>query len=818
MCVYDIKIYINDNLPHRLLKQFSGIYHGIDYLTFEIIVKSRKWYVSYLYRPPNVNESILCDLLNVLSDEFISNNNLYVAYGDLNCNWFKYNALSDLCEIYGMVNLIEQPTCFKGDKPTLVDVFLTNRPKCFSGVCNTDLGTCDFHNCICVSSKMFAPSHSKHKITYRSMKHFSESAFQNDVDSIPFHVCDIFEDIDDVYWMHDKLFMSVLDKHAPVKTKTVNTQVPYMNSTLRKAINQRNMWRSKHFRNRNDKQLRMKYVMWRNHVVKLHKNSIRNYFAHRCNDNVGSKNFYKTIKPFLSTKQSLYSGSKIILKENDSIISDVSKVADIFNMYYESIAEYKFQSDGLDNLDFDEAIAKHASHTSISLIKQSISRNYEFSFSPISVQSMSKYISLLKSNKAVGHDGLHAAYLKCSGDNMSTSLCNVFNACISSCDFPSTLKWADINPIYKKKDNLCKENYRSVNVLTIVSKVFERVLSDQLMTYFVSILNHSLSAYRAGYSRQHVILQLTEFWRQSLDKRNCVGTVAMDLSKAFDSMPHGLLIAKLSAYGVSKHACNLITNFLCNRRQRTKVMGKCSEWVTINRGVPQGSVLGPLLFNIFVNDLFYTDIDSIICNYADDNHLVNESNSVDTLKVSLERDAHRAIAWFDNNYMDANPDKFQCISLDRFGRPPISISVDGNTIPSSDSIKVLGVTLDNSLQYDIHISILCSKASIQINAMKRIGKYLNTDCRIAMYKSFISSNFSYCPVSWMFCGKRNSDKLEKLQERALRFVFSDYTRPYSDLLKHGNFLSLSALRIRYLAIEMFKCVHGLTHRISTNFL
>ena len=134
---------------------------------------------------------------------------------------------------------------------------------------------------------------------------------------------------------------------------------------------------------------------------------------------------------------------------------------------------YKHQNDGLDNLDFDNAIDKHASHTSISLIKQSISRNYEFSFSPISVQSMSKYISLLKSNKAVGHDGLHVVYLKCSSDNMSTSLCNVFNAIISSCDFPSTLKWADINPIYKKKDNLCKENYRSVNVLVVVSKIFE---------------------------------------------------------------------------------------------------------------------------------------------------------------------------------------------------------------------------------------------------------------------------------------------------------------------------------------------------------
>ena len=330
-----------------------------------------------------------------------------------------------------------------------------------------------------------------------------------------------------------------------------------------------------------------------------------------------------------------YSGSKIILKENDSIISNASKVADIFNVYHASIAEYKHQSDGLDNLDFDNAMDKHASHTSISLIKQSISGNYEFSFSPISAQSITKYISLLKSNKAVGHGGLHAVFLKCSGDNMATSLCNVFNASISSCDFPSTLEWAYINPIYKKKDNLCKENYRSVNVFAVVSKIFERILSDQLMAYFVSILSHSLSAYKPGYSCQHVILQLTEFWRQSLDKGNCVGTVTMDLSKAFDSMPHGLLIAKLSAYGVSKQACNLIIKYLCNRRQRTKVMGKCSEWVTINRDVPQGSVLGPLLFNIFVNDLFYTDIDSMIWNYADDNHLVNENNCIDALQNSL---------------------------------------------------------------------------------------------------------------------------------------------------------------------------------------
>ena len=130
----------------------------------------------------------------------------------------------------------------------------------------------------------------------------------------------------------------------------------------------------------------------------------------------------------------------MVLKENDSIIYDASKVVGIFNISHESITEYKFQSDGLNDLDFDYAIAKHASHTSTSLVKQSISEKYKFLFSPISVQSISKYASLLKSNKAVQHNGFHAAFFKYSGNYMSTSLSNVFNANISSCDFDSTRK------------------------------------------------------------------------------------------------------------------------------------------------------------------------------------------------------------------------------------------------------------------------------------------------------------------------------------------------------------------------------------------
>ena len=168
-----------------------------------------------------------------------------------------------------------------------------------------------------------------------------------------------------------------------------------------------------------------------------------------------------------------------------------------------------------------------------------------------------------------------------------------------------------------------------------------------------------------------------------------------------------------------------------------------------------------------------------------------------------------------NNYMCANPDKFQSIIRNRDRMQSLAISVQDCTIISNPSIKVLGVTLDDKLKIDKHISEMCTKASRQINALKMVFKYLDGNCRIMIYKTFISSNFNYCPVSWVFCGKANLNKLEKLQERALRFVFRDTTSSYENLLTR-DFLHLSVYRIRCLGIEVYKCFNGLNPNYLNN--
>ena len=170
--------------------------------------------------------------------------------------------------------------------------------------------------------------------------------------------------------------------------------------------------------------------------------------------------------------------------------------------------------------------------------------------------------------------------------------------------FPDQLKLAQVIPLFKKLDPLDVKNYRPVSILPIISKVFEKVLSEQLSEYFDNIFHNFLCAFRKGHGCQTTLLRLLEDWKSALDKNYFVAAILMDLSKAFDCLPHDILLCKLTAYGLSSKSVTLLGNYLSNRKQQIRLEGVVSEWADISKGVPQGSILGPLLFNIFINEIF----------------------------------------------------------------------------------------------------------------------------------------------------------------------------------------------------------------------
>ena len=303
---------------------------------------------------------------------------------------------------------------------------------------------------------------------------------------------------------------------------------------------------------------------------------------------------------------------------------------------------------------------------------------------------------------------------------------------------------------------------------------------------------------------------MIEKWKKHLDKNGgMAGAIMMDLSKAFDTINHELLIAKLGAYGFDKSALAILLSYLSDRWQRTKINTSFSTWSEILSGLPQRSILGPLIFNIYINDVFYEFINTHTCNFADDTTLSAFGPDLQDLLYTLEYDIESAIVWFDCNYMKLNQNKCHFL-ISGNGSEHIWTKVGDKMIWESAEEKLLGVTIDKNLTFNPHLKTLCKRVGQKISALARIVKLLPFHQRRIILKTFIESQFNYCPLVWMFCSIKVNKKLNHLHERALRLVYNDYVTTFEELLKNDKSISIHHRNIHNVAIEMYKVKNNLS--------
>ena len=414
---------------------------------------------------------------------------------------------------------------------------------------------------------------------------------------------------------------------------------------------------------------------------------------------------------------------------------------------------------------------------------------------------MEKTLLSLDSKKATVENDIPIKVLVETKDLTTGYLTEIYHQCIDNQTFPVSLKKADVIPSHKKLAKTEKANYRPISLLPSVSKIYERDMFTQISNYIEEHLSPYLFGFRKGHSVEQCLMTMLETWKRALDNKKCVGAVLTDLSKAFDSLNHELIIAKFEAYGFHLEALVFIYDYLTKRTQRTKVKSDYSSEREIKYGVPQGSILGPLVFNINLNDMFFFITKSKIANWADDNTPYVIEDNLEKLLDSLKEETNVILDWFDFNEMKANSDKSHLFVINSKND---KIILHNEEIIGEEKVKLLGVTIDNKLNFKEHITMICKKANQKLHALARVAKYLDNNKLRILMKTFIDSQFNYCPLIWMFHSRQLNNKINKIHERALRIAYKDSTLSFEQLLTLDKSVCIHHRNLRRLAVEMYK--------------
>ena len=282
----------------------------------------------------------------------------------------------------------------------------------------------------------------------------------------------------------------------------------------------------------------------------------------------------------------------------------------------------------------------------------------------------------------------------------------------------------------------------------------------------------------------------------------------MDLSKAFDCFPHELILEKLKFYGLHDRSIQLLRSYLSSCHQRVKVRTTYSSWMGVSAGVPPGSILGPMLLNIFMNDLIYAVKDYRLIRYADDTKINLAHQNPQIVEEGINRELDNTMQWFQQNGMLANPDKYQALVLGNT-EYEVNFKCADVSIPVSKEINLLGITIDNKLKFEAHVASVCRKVGGHVNALNRLKNILLRKTEKAVYRAFILPHFYYCSQVRHHCGARNTKKLERVNERALRYVYKDKETPYAKLLEWiGLGATLESLRIQDMLLTVNSCFQG----------
>lgn len=442
-----------------------------------------------------------------------------------------------------------------------------------------------------------------------------------------------------------------------------------------------------------------------------------------------------------------------------------------------------------------------------------------FEFCHTSAEEISEIITELKFNKSCGHDGISSKCIVECKDIIVPHLVEIFNNIVTTSTYPDDLKIAKIVPIPKDSSAHTVEKYRPIALLPIIDKIFEKILHKQLSQFLDQneMLYKMQFGFRKGSGTQQAVVNVVNYVCECLDDGygGVVG-IFFDLSKAFDLVDHTILKQKLQFYGIRRSALKLFNSYLDSRRQYVEIRNTKSNISTVKTGVPQGSVLGPLLFTLFINDISNLKLYGKLIMYADDLSLFYPYKHEVIVKCQIEHDVELVQEYMRLNRLVLNPDKTKLLRFRPYniGNDTFCVKVGGIDVNECKSIKYLGVHLQSNLSWNIHIQHVKKKVAPALGLLFKFKNKFDLNTKLLLYNALIHSHFNYMPLIYAHRKTTELKSLQRTQNKALKIVYNlplmYPTRSlYKDISK--SVLPIYGLYKMQLLIYIFKAIHNIGH-------
>ena len=780
-------------------------------LFVEVTIGNSKMAIGVIYKSPLIPYSVYA----AIHENLVSISSKYehcLIMGDMNINHLLPNSSSCkffttyVTEPFALTQVITDPTRITATTSTLIDLMLTSCPENVKvqGVVDTP-GISD-HCLIFLAYSLKKPKFKPKMVTRRDFRKFDKNAFLRDMALAPWGNIEAVDDddIDNKVTIFENIHRDLIDKHAPFRTfRVTRPATPWFTDEIKELMDNRDKYKNK-FNKDKRPETELLFKDLRNKVTHAIRKSKIKCFNDRINTKIKDpKQFHQALKNFsvVQTK----------INNNDQCVINSTALNEAFLKNNNGKV-----SDTLVTDEVTEILKK--------------SKEPAFSFSEVTVGQVIKMVRTIKSN-ACGVDGISAYFLKLGIEHSVYAFTDIINASLKFNKFPERWKKAIVKPLPKISNPIVATDYRPISLLPAFSKILEKLVARQMVEYLkaTGYLDNLQSAYKQSHSTITALLNVTDDIYEALENSELTFLVLLDYSKAFDCANHRLILAKLQAAGFKNDSLSWITSYLSGRSQKVVAGSDESGWESVINGVPQGSVLGPLLFTILVSDISDAIKRGRYHLYADDTQLyykckVEDANATIT---NINSDLKNIFDYSKRNCLKLNAGKSKFIVIG--SRPNLKklktivldeIKLGTDVIEREYAVKNLGIMFDEYFSWIKHVNLITAKAYGKLRHAYRFKNFLSPQAKWNLAETYILSQFNYGDIIMQGLSNQLMQKIQKVQNSCIRFSFG--LRKYDHVTvtrKNNKILCMEDRRLHHSLSLMFKITKNiapiyLSNRIS----